>query len=490
MRIQSTLVILIAVAGCVDRSSDGPARRPPAALALAAVNATELPLADCSSDAGLCASGPLNPAPPAAGASVTLPTAQPSTVMVPLSFPMSAVRQMIDQNIPREWAEWDAWVRPDHACIKYRVRRGDVKFSMSGTHVSASIPGTFDFIGCASINNHMCGPCVSCSNVSVEVPLSADVSIDPGWRLNAPLRNDGVRIGECRLGVVRFNANGKIRAVTNPRVDAAVTRANERIGKLTDFKTKGQAVWSKLFDPIQVSQGWWLMLRPVSAQIAPLSGSGGTITTAVGVTASPILVASAQPPASTAAPLPPLQIVPPTNAFHLSMDVELPYNAARSDLAARIVGKRYPLQNGQLWVKITGVDVYGSGATAVLKLDVGEDIKGTLFLVGTPTYEPATDVLSVANLDYSLETKNALVHAVSLAQHASIAELIAAEARWSTGRQLTQLKVDLQAALNKTYGPVTLSGAVTGLRVAGVASDADKFTARVVADGTVQAAVP
>jgi hypothetical protein len=66
-------------------------------------------------------------------------------------------------------------------------------------------------------------------------------------------------------------------------------------------------------------------------------------------------------------------------------------------------------------------DVYGIGRTAILQLDIDGDVKGSVFLRGTPTYASAsqgqTDVLTIQGLDFSVETKSVLTKATDWLLH-------------------------------------------------------------------------
>lgn len=437
--------------------------------------------------ASLLACPPIvNPDKPKLPAAAPWPAIEDSSIVLPVSIPVEMLRSAIDQNVPRGWAEWDAWIHVDHACLRYKVERRDVQMGVNGGHVAINVPGHFWFRGCLSPNNHACVPCGSC-DAELGLPVSGDFSLVPDWRIEGALHNDGIRINDCKIGFFNYNINGKVADVSNPKIDQAIGRANQQLSAYTSFKAKGQALWTQSFAPIKVGEKAWLSLNPQSVLASQINGASGSIGTAVGLVARPILTFGPQPAPAPVPALPALKLVAPSNAFHIALDGLLNFDAASAELRARLVNRKYQFDKN--WIRITDASVYGAGSQVVIQLSVDEALRGTLYLVGTPRYDVNRDVLMVDQLDYSIETRNILVKVADWIFHQRWQDSLAQQAHWSLAQPLGRAREDVAAALNKKYGAVQLTGSLAALRILGVSADERELVVRGVADGTVQADV-
>jgi hypothetical protein len=202
------------------------------------------------------------------------------------------------------------------------------------------------------------------------------------------------------------------------------------------------------------------------------------------------LVAGDQAPSASGTPFPQLKIASPSDAFHVALEGQLDFDSASKQVAAQLVGRKYPFLDNKYWIKIEKASVYGTGDVAVVQLGISGDLNGTIYLTGTPQYDSGTDILTVPNLDYSLDTKNILAKVADWLLHARFQDSIAQQAHWSLGGRIGALKGQLESALNGTQGGVVLTGHVASLRVIGVYATSTAFVARVAADGTLHATVP
>ncbi|WP_338865520.1 DUF4403 family protein [Myxococcus stipitatus] len=437
--------------------------------------------------AGVASADELKPALPAPEAAFEVPPIEASTLLVPFSVPLESLRVAANQAIPMGWAEWDAWSRPPNACVKYKVERREVSLTGAGSRLLMDIPGHLWVQGCYSVNNRACVPCGSC-DAGFRAPVHADLALNPDWRLGIMAVNGGIRIDDCRITVVNYNVNGRLADVSNPRIDAALARTLEKVQEHLNFKTRAEALWRQANRPLQVREGLWLQLNPKAFRASQPRVDGGYLRATVGMVAEPVLRASIAPPAPMdPPPLPALELTQPAEGFNVVLEARLDFDAASRVLNERLAGQRFSFVDKEHWVKINKASVSGNGSKVVLRLDVEEDIQGTLYLIGTPRYDVERDLLWVDELDYTIETQQAAVNSAEWLMHDRWRASLAKQAQWNLKESLPSVRGDLQAALNKKYGDVMLSGELESLRVSSIFTTSTQCIVRAVARGGVRA---
>jgi hypothetical protein len=441
---------------------------------------------------------PLNATPP------PLPPAEPSSVMLPIAISLETVRWEADQAIPRRWAEWDAWIRGERWCAKYKVERRGVALSLSGSSLRLSAPGHLWLQGCASPNNHACTPCVGC-DAEVALSVSAELALSPKWRLEAAVRRDDVRIGPCHVTVAEIDIHRYVERIANKRIDEALGRISNRLRAVGDFREKGETLWSWAHRPLPIANDAWILLNPDHVTVSPITQAGDTVGLTVGFVARPRIVSGAVPPSTQPLrPLPDLQQAPPSDRFRIVVDGHLDYKTATAHLSRELVGRRFsfvvkhkmfwffgPVCSRTFWVRITGARVFGAGARGVIQMEVADDLQGTLYVVGTPRYDASTETLSFDGVDYSFETKRLLHKFADWLLHHRLQDKIAAKARWPLTRPVGVAKQQVESALNRRYGVgqvlVWLRGRLSDARPLAIQADGDGFSVRAGADGSVSA---
>jgi hypothetical protein len=142
-------------------------------------------------------------------------------------------------------------------------------------------------------------------------------------------------------------------------------------------------------------------------------------------------------------------------------------------------------------VQITGADVYGEGSQVVVKLTFTGDLTGTGYLKGTPFYDPGTRTLSFPDLDYTLETNDALLKTANWFAQGEVRDRLRERFTIDLAQRIDQMKQGLEGVLNRRRGNVQLHGTVDELKLLGVyrLPNGDVFTAFLEAKGKMWAEV-
>ncbi len=137
-------------------------------------------------------------------------------------------------------------------------------------------------------------------------------------------------------------------------------------------------------------------------------------------------------------------------------------------------------------LRIDDVEVSGQDDSLLVRLAVTIPTgflkwsKGIVYLVGRPRYDVGTGIISVDELDYSVDSRSALVAIGDWLLHDVVRAKLREKARWRVGEQLAQARADLEAGLNRDLG--------NGVRLKGTVAEVQPLFVRVF-EGAVVAQV-
>ncbi len=244
--------------------------------------------------------------------------------------------------------------------------------------------------------------------------------------------------------------------------------------------------WDALQKPIRLKDGWSLLLQPQSVSLSALSEESETVGLVAEVVGKPVLVAGpAAPTGLQALPAFSISDAPVDKGFHISLQTELPFDRLGEELTNRLKGKSYTAAGNTFSVK--KVRVYGSGDSLVVGATLSGDIRGTVYLAGTPRYDPSSQEFSLGNLDYTLETRQALVRAADWMMHSDLRDAIAKKAAWNATDRIAQAKADLTTALNRTLNTqVSIRGTIESVRPSAIGFTQTGLSVFLEAAGSVE----
>ena len=221
------------------------------------------------------------------------------------------------------------------------------------------------------------------------------------------------------------------------RVEAAITQAVQRIPDAIRIRPLAEQVWRQLQKPRPVLPGIWLVARPESLSLGPLSGSGKVLKTTVSLRARPALTDSVQA-SDTGRILPPLRVEAAVDGdFHLEARASVPERTIDSLLTAALSGRDFDA--GGRVVRISKARLYGGGDEAVLGLTLVEPIRGDIFLRGRPEYDSSSKTLRLADLEFDLQTESYLAKTADFLLHGKILDALRRAATVDLRRFLPRL---------------------------------------------------
>ena len=437
------------------------------------------------------------PAPGDVAAAPEAPEPPPSVVQLPVTLELGALAAKLEDLVPRRQSREDEWHELGRApvvgmvYVKEMWERDPLQVTLNGTRVEVITRVRYR----ARIAEQSCLPRLGCRWTelgscgqegpmpSLRVGLRAQVSFKSDWlvepRTSARPVEAGVR---CRLTRARIDVTERVQKAVQGLMDRTAPRVNAELREAVALRRRVESVWSALQTPLHAGSDIYLVFRPESVAVAPLASRGTQLSTTVAVTARPQVLVG-QRPAIDSVPLPDFaEHQPAARGFRISMVAELPYTTADRLLAENLVGRQFEVRGRT--VRVRGAHLYAAGRRLVLRVGLAGDARGTLYFVGTPRYDPVAQLVTVPDLDFSVETRNVLGRSADWLLHDRLRDQVRAAARFPVGEQVSRIHADVNAAMTRELSPgVRLTGRIDALRPLGVNVTARSLATVIEADG-------
>lgn len=434
----------------------------------------------------------------------------PSQIDVPIVVDLAGPADIAERAVPAMPDTMGAWTYQEvqyHSLSgtigwKLNVARSPLQIRAEGSRLTTSVVAEYEAAACVRSKltpwgGYACPQVASCGigepRPRIEATMVSELSWSPDWYL---VSNSKIRLeAPTRCLVTQFNVDitGRVLDAVKARLDVAVEALDARIGSVSNMKAAIEQLWDRASRAIPLSSGLHLLLRPSEVRVSPLVGSGLTVRTTVGITARPMLVAGANP-AVDRMPLPPLVVrQEPASGFSVFIDGVLPMAEASArlrDPSTGLLGRSMTVDGHE--VTIADLEVEGRNGWLIVRakvqgrIGVFRRVAADLILVGLPKYDPATRLLTVEDLDFSVETKNLLVRGYEWLRHESLRALIRTRAKFDVGPGIEQSRVALEQVLNgRLYEGADLSARLPVLEPMGLAIRDDRIIVRAKASGEV-----
>lgn len=424
--------------------------RAPALLALTVI------LAAC--DAKLDVNAPA----PAMMADIdTLPTLPTSTLDIPLTYDLTPVVRALEGAVPRKFGDIDERKQLSNKRMQIAFEATRDPFTVSLDGETARISAVIHYKGRGFYNPRV-GPNISSScGINDERPraritLVSNLTITPEWKLRGRTRIASVapyseeRRDQCRVTAFKIDVTERVINATKEQLEKQRPLIDRRIASL-DIRSRFENWWHLLEQPIQLTDSVWLLIRPSAVRMGQNVGVRRTLVTALGFSASPVVVSGPRPVVQPT-PLPPLHPAAVGDGLHILLEGVIGYDLASDLLRKHFRGRK--LQRAGQTFEVKDVRLYGiGGGRLALELRFGGDVKGIVYLVGTPRYDPGTNEIFVPDLDYDVGSKNLLVSGVEWVKHDEVRDFIRSQARWSVGDVMQTGRAQLEMGLNRELAP-------------------------------------
>jgi hypothetical protein len=307
------------------------------------------------------------------------------------------------------------------------------------------------------------------------------------WRVDWKLASRSTMLAPnildpCEVTVLHVDATPTMKRILDGQLSRLKQQFDSVVPAVADLRPAADSMWRAMLRPLAIDSAStvWFSMSPEAVSLAPLTGGGGAVGTAIALTAHPRVVVGARPSVD-ARVLPALTLAGKTTGIHIPLDIEIPFDElgrrATALLSGEVAGKG---------MRVGQITAWGVGDTVVVKVGVEGRVSGSLYLLGTIAYDVQTRSVLINEMRYTLASSSKMSSIKATLGAPRIRKALAdatGNGRLAVGDQVERLKTQFGELLNRPIAPgVVLAGGVTDVRIDRLFATPTAFVLRVVLD--------
>lgn len=418
--------------------------------------------------------------------------AEPSILNIPIHIPAEELERKINQQFTGLIYE-DNNMEDDNVMVK-AWKKEDIAINLEGTTMSYSVPLRLWIKAGLKVEKFGISlPAVS-KEVEGEITLhfTTTMSIQENWEMNTKTQSQGynwmvtpkVNLGFMDLPITFI-------------ADRLVASNQEYISSEIDHQIKGQFnlkeymqdFWENIQDPILVSEEYnlWMTLLPSKIQMTPFENRNDTIFSTVGIEAMSEVVMGVKPKMEKQEELPPFEMhFHIDDQFSVNIVADIPYSEAEQMVNESMVGETFA--SGKRAITVKKIELYGQDDQLVINTTVEGDFNGSMYLIGTPIYDPETSTIEITDIDFELETRNFLHKTAAWLFKSKFKRTLAPYLKFPLQENIDLMKEQVQESLNdnEIFFGVTVNGTLDDINIEEVFLDPEGMKLIIVSKGKMK----
>jgi len=438
-------------------------------------------------------------APSGTAANIPNITQPVSNVEVPVTVDLKSYFVQAENSVPNKYSD------NQQPCqgLRYNYTFTRTPFTITGANnvVNLKFTGSYGFTAsycpkCATIlsSGPQCITPVVSAQCGVGEPLrrmeisyQSTINVMPDYHLRSKtiLYPAPKPIDRCNVFLGNIDVTDRlIGYLTEPLND---------LGKQVDTKIAAynvkpmiEELWKSIAGEFKIGDVGYLYVNPQSVRLSNFNLNGSLLNFSVGLSAKPIVttVSSPQP----LKPLPNLSTYVPAKGFNIYLDLLENYQHLTTMVNQQVVGQKIPVAGKEFIVD--SAKVYGLGTKIAIKVNFSGSNTGTIYLVGTPSYDAVKHELSFPDLSFDLQTRAWMLKAAKWMFNGKITDVIRQKAIYNFSKFIAENKTRLQSQLSRNLGNNIHSDVmVQDMDIQAIYPTAEKLIVRTLIDGQVKVKV-
>ncbi len=420
-----------------------------------------------------------------------------SNVEVPVSVDLKSYFIQAENSVPVKYA--DSQQPCEGLSYAYTFTRTPFAITGSNNVVSLKFTGSYGLSAsycakCASLlgsGPHCLVPTVSAQcgmgdepPRRMEISYQSTINVMPDYHLHSktilyPAPNP---LDRCNVFLGHIDVTDRlIQFISSPLNDLG-KQVDTKIAAY-DIKPMVEQLWQSISTEFKLGDVGYLSVNPQSVRLSSFSLNGSMLNFSVGLSAKPVVTLVSNPPQQK--PLPDLTTYAPASGFNIYLDLLENYDHLTNIVNQKLAGQSIKIAGDEFIVDNT--KVYGIGKQIVLQVDFKGTSTGTIYLVGTPTYDQAKHELSFPDLSFDLHTKTWMLKAAKWMLNGKITDMVRRRATYNFSKFIADNKVRLQKELSRDLGNnINSEVAIQDLDIQAIYPTYEKLIIRTLSTGQIK----
>lgn len=420
--------------------------------------------------------GPFAPERPRDEAFRTVLKRETSTLNVPIEATTDEIARVLNQTVRRELYKGSTRTRGLSADV---LRNGPIVVAAADNYLYVTLPVAM------SLSNGM----FETKAIPLKLKFKARAGITPDWRLQTEIHYLGLSdllAEEVGIGPLSLKPRSIVEGIIQPVQRVLSDLLANRINDLFPLKTQVAKVWNTAQKPVLLDKNYnaWLRLTPREVMLYPMYAQNNRVRLSVGISTFAELAVGPEPAPQPLQPLPGLKLVNSFDkTFRIALNADLFYKELRAIASPLLLNKRFDSDGKSIIVK--ELDLYGNGDKLVVKLETEGSLEGVVYLTARPVFNPQTNVFSVEDVDFDMQTRSLLMRTADWFLHGTIRGMLQERLNMDLTQRLEQSRQMAGKALARVQlmEHVVLKGDIKSLRFNDVIVQQDRISIQVYTEG-------
>jgi hypothetical protein len=399
-----------------------------------------------------------------------------SSLNVPIEASTDDIGKILNKTVRRELYQGSTKTAGLSTDI---VRNGPIAVSAADNFIYFTIPVTltmkFGFFSSPAL--------------AVKLKFKANARVTPDWKVAAEVHYLGLSdlfTEEVGIGPLSLKPRGIVDSVTQPLQQMLSESVTRNINEILPLKSQIAQVWSAARKPVLVDKQYsaWLKLTPREVTLFPLQAQNNRIKLSVGINSFAEMVVGPEPAAQPATPLPALKLVNSFDrSFRIALNADLFYKDIVNIASPLLLNKEFSSDGRTVILK--SLDLYGNGDKFVIRVETQGALDGTFYLTGKPHFDARTNVFSVEDVDFDMQTQSLLFNSADWFLHGTIRGKIQEQLNMDLTQRLEQSREMAGKAIaqRQLVDHVVMKGNIKGLKFSDVLVQKEKVSIQVYTEG-------
>ena len=404
------------------------------------------------------------------------PKPELSYLNIAIGIPLQPIEKAAEEEVPRAVGvdpfkyQMGGGAAPPACGIDggYSITRAPLAMSGSGEVITTSVDLSYWLKGRKQVPCP--GPVTTAScGTDGEPPRTANVSINTTITILPDLTTSVHSLGpvvpgnQCVLHPLELDVTDEVVSGFDTALRKMLPVMDKRVAAGLDLRKRVEAGWARMSEPTELRPNVWLALNPEGIGVVPVTVAEGELRTGIQLRLRPVVRRARSRVQHEAVAAGRRRRARDTFKLQIPVDMQESFVQARLEKALDLDQGGMTMSMSGYNVRVTGADVYGEGSQMVVKLTFTGDLSGTGYLKGTPFYDPGTRILSFPDLDYTLETNDALLKTANWFAQGEVRDRLRERFTIDMAQPIENMKQGLEKVLNQRRGNVQLHGTVQEL---------------------------
>lgn len=359
------------------------------------------------------------------------------------------------------------------------VRNGPIAVSAADNYLYLTVPVTM------SLSYGM----FESPAISTKMKFKLNAKVTPDWKIHAEIYYMGLSdqmADEIGIGPISIKPRAIVEGITQPVQKVISDAVSRKINEAFPLKAQATRAWRAAHKPVLLDKNYnaWLKITPQEVLLSPLYAQNNRVRVVLGINSLAELVVGPEPPAPPPPPLPNLKLVTSFDkSFRIALNADLYYRDILAIASPLLLNRRFDAEGKRIILK--DFDVYGSGDRLIVKVATEGSLEGVFYLTCKPCFDPQTNVFSVKEIDFDMNTKSMLLQSANWFLHGAIRDAIQEKLnmdltkRLEESREMARKSIDRVNLVENVY----LKGNVKSLKFSDAIVKKDRISIQVYTEG-------